>query len=62
MTEERAQTDIDATFSTAEQAGLKLAIKGRLIALVLVGLWLVPKRGADRAADIILALLVLAAL
>jgi len=62
MLEKSAQLDINQTFYAAEQAGLKLAIKGRLIALLLVGLWLVPTRGAERAADIILALLFLAAL
>jgi len=62
MTEARTQADIDATFDAAEQAGLKLAIRGRLIALLLVGSWLVLSRGVDRAADIILAVLVLAAL
>lgn len=62
MIEKSAQIDINQTFYAAEQAGLKLAIKGRLIALLLVGLWLVPTRGAERAADITLALLFLAAL
>lgn len=62
MAEVQIQTDIEKTFYAAEQAGLKLAIKGRLVALLLVGLWLVPTRGAERATDIVLALLVLAAL
>jgi len=62
MIEKSAQVDINQTFYAAEQAGLKLAIKGRLIALLLVGLWLIPTRGAERAADITLALLFLAAL
>ncbi|WP_169567549.1 adenylate/guanylate cyclase domain-containing protein [Sneathiella limimaris] len=55
-------SEIEQTLLGAEQQGLKLAIKGRLIALVVVGLWMVPSRGADRAADIILALVVLVAL
>lgn len=62
MIEKSAQIDINQTFYAAEQAGLKLAIKGRLVALLLVGLWLLPTRGAERAADIALALLFLAAL
>jgi hypothetical protein len=60
MSKDQVQIDIEQTFRAAEQAGLKLAIKGRLIALLLVGLYLVPTRGADRAADIIAALLALA--
>ncbi len=62
MSEDRTDQDTDRTFHAAEQTGLKLAIKGRLITLLFVGLWLVPSRGADRALDIIGALLVLAAL
>jgi adenylate cyclase len=54
--------DIDQTFQVAEQNGLKLAIKGRVVALLLVGLWLIPTRGAERALDIAFALLVLGAL
>lgn len=54
--------DIDQTFYEAEQAGLKLAIKGRLIALMLVGLWLVLTRAPERASSIIVAVAVLAAL
>ena len=55
MADWRAQTDIDTTFYAAEQAGLKLALKGRIIALMMVGLWLVLSRGPDRAVDFILA-------
>lgn len=62
MTKDQIQIDIEQTFRAAEQAGLKLAIKGRLIALLLIGLYLVPTRGAERAADIVAALLGLAAL
>ncbi len=42
-----------ATFLKAEQTGLKLAIKGRLVALALMALWIVLSRGAERAADLI---------
>ncbi len=62
MTQGQPQTDLDATFYAAEQAGLKLAIKGRLIALFLLGFLMVATRGPERAADIILAVLVLVAL
>tara|TARA_R110000787_G_scaffold108212_3_gene216516 strand:- start:8169 stop:9476 length:1308 start_codon:yes stop_codon:yes gene_type:complete len=62
VAKDQLDVDIEETFYAAEQAGLKLAIKGRLIALFLVGLWLIPTRGSERAADIILALFALAAL
>ncbi len=62
MTDRHVKTDIDATFYAAEQAGLKLAIKGRVAALSLIGLWLVASRGPERATDIILAVLIFAAL
>ncbi len=62
MAEDRPQSDVETLFAAAEQGGLKVAIKGRLIALVLVGLWLVPTRGAERAPGILLALAALAAL
>jgi adenylate cyclase len=58
----RIQTDIGATFSAAEQAGLKLAIKGRIIALVLVGIWLISTRGIDRAPGFLFALTTFAGL
>ncbi|MEQ9491758.1 MAG: adenylate/guanylate cyclase domain-containing protein [Alphaproteobacteria bacterium] len=62
MPDDKRQTDIEETFYAAEQSGLKLAIKGRLVALLLVGIWLISSRGADRAADIAVAILVVAAL
>jgi len=52
------QSDVDRLFGAAEQAGLKLAIKGRLAALVVICLLMVLSRGADRAPDFILATLV----
>lgn len=54
------KTDVDRMFDIAEQAGLKLAIKGRTVALAVVGLLLVYTRGADRAPDFILAILIFA--
>ncbi len=62
MSDSPTQTDADQMFDAAEQAGLKLAIKGRLAALVVLGLWLTISRGLDRAPDFILATLVFAAL
>ena len=49
-------------FDAAEQAGMKLAIKGRLAALAVVGLLLVLSRGPERAPDFILAITVFAIL
>ncbi len=50
--------DIDQAFVQAEQAGLKVAIKGRLVALVLLGVFLVVSRSADpaRAVEFFLAI------
>ncbi len=62
MTDRDVETDIEATFTAAEQAGLKLAIKGRLVALLLLGFWMTVTRGPERAADTILAVLFLAVL
>ncbi len=62
MTDTPVQTHIDATFSRAEQAGLKLAIKGRIIALSVVGLWLVVSRGPEHAVEYLTPVLVFAAL
>ena len=45
----------DRMFYEAEQAGLKLAIKGRIIAVVLIATILAITRGADRAPEFILA-------
>ncbi len=47
------EKDIEATFLQAEQTGLKLAIKGRLVAIVLMGIWLASTRGSDRSIDFI---------
>ncbi|MDA0239313.1 MAG: adenylate/guanylate cyclase domain-containing protein [Proteobacteria bacterium] len=39
--------DVQDTFDRAEQTGLRLAIKGRVVALVLLGFWLGVSRSAD---------------
>ena len=62
MADDRIKIDLEQTFYGVEQSGLKLAIKGRLIALVLVGLWLVSTRPPERATGIVIALSGLAAL
>tara|TARA_Y100000588_G_scaffold144932_1_gene158840 strand:- start:206 stop:367 length:162 start_codon:yes stop_codon:yes gene_type:complete len=36
-----AQESVSATFAQVEQTGMKLAIKGRIVAIVLMGIWLI---------------------
>ena len=55
-----AQESISATFAQVEQTGMKLAIKGRIVAIVLMGIWLIASRPADRAGEFITVLSVLA--
>ena len=50
---EEQNTEILATFRKAEQDGLKLAIKGRLVAIVLLVLWLLWSRGLGPAVEIL---------
>lgn len=54
MTDNTGDT-IDVTFRQAEQVGLKLAIKGRLVAVVLIALWLILSRSGDRAWEFVIA-------
>src|SRR2546421_3247399 len=56
--------DLNDTFLRAEQGGLKLAIIGRTVALVLLGVWLVGSRARDpaRAIEYVVLLSVFAAL
>lgn len=56
--------DAGETFLRAEQAGLKLAIIGRIGALVLMGVWLIGTRADDpaRALGYVLVLSIFAAL
>ncbi|MEM9684605.1 MAG: hypothetical protein AAF942_15135, partial [Pseudomonadota bacterium] len=42
-----ARSDPAETFADAERTGLKLAIKGRLIALFLMGAWFAVSRAAS---------------
>ena len=62
MARNQIRIDIGRMFQAAEQTGLKLAIKGRLVAILLIGLWLLATRGTERAPDIIAALVTLAGL
>ena len=55
-----AQESISATFAHVEQTGMKLAIKGHIVAIVLMGIWLIASRPADRAGEFITVLSVLA--
>ncbi len=59
-----ASHDVEETFLRAEHTGLKLAIIGRTVALVLLGIWLVGSRVEDpaRAFNYLIALSVFAAL
>ncbi len=56
--------DLQRTLEEAERAGLKLAIKGRLVALALLALWFVVSRSSDpaRALDFAVVIGVFAAL
>ena len=60
MSNNPVQTDVSQMFLAAEQNGLKLAIKGRLAAVLLVGLMMALSRGPERAPEFILAMLVFA--
>ena len=64
MTSADASRNVAETFLRAEQSGLRLAIIGRTVALVLLGAWLVGTRARDpsRALDYLLLLSVFAAL
>jgi adenylate cyclase len=56
--------DVDDMFLRAEETGLKLAIIGRTVALVLLGIWLLSSRADDpvRLLNYVIALSVFAAL
>lgn len=58
MTDERSQADTDSTFYAAEQTGLRLAIKGRLIAVCGLCLFLAISREPERAAGFAIVALV----
>src|SRR5688572_17025479 len=64
MSQADASRDVNETFLRAEQSGLKLAIIGRTVALVLLGVWLVGSRARDpaRALDYLMLLSGFAAL
>ncbi|NIR92067.1 MAG: adenylate/guanylate cyclase domain-containing protein [Gammaproteobacteria bacterium] len=64
MTPADVSRDVEELFLRAEQSGLKLAIIGRTVALVLLGIWLVGSRADDpvRVYNYLTALSVFAAL
>ncbi len=62
MTDGQKRADTEELFYAAEQAGLKIAIKGRLATLLVVGSFMAISRGQDRALDFILATLLFMAL
>ena len=51
---EELNAEIQATFQNAEQVGLKLIIKGRLLAILLVVLWKLWSRGMTLAPEVLL--------
>ncbi|MEM8795523.1 MAG: adenylate/guanylate cyclase domain-containing protein [Pseudomonadota bacterium] len=55
MSDTTKAANSDHLFTEAERAGLKLAIKGRIVAVVLITALLALSRGADRAPEFLLA-------
>ena len=55
MSSSQSIQQTDDMFYAAEKAGLKLAIKGRIVTVVLVTLLMVLSRDAERAPDFLLA-------
>ncbi|NKB59268.1 MAG: hypothetical protein GKS00_23335 [Alphaproteobacteria bacterium] len=55
-----AHESTTATFQEVEQTGLKLAIKGRIVAIVFMGAWLIVSRPLDRALEFVTLLSVFA--
>ncbi len=49
--ESTAQESTTATFEEVERSGMKLAIKGRIVAIIFMGLWLIASRPLDRAIE-----------
>ena len=58
MNSDPKKTEYDRMFYAAEQAGLKLAIKGRIVTVLLVATVMAVSRGAARAPDFMLAAVV----
>lgn len=57
-----AEDSISSTFQEVERTGMKLAIKGRVAAIVLMGIWLIASRPAERAWEFIAVFAILALL
>ena len=62
MSSDIQKTDPDQMFYAAEQAGLKLAIKGRIVTVVFVSTLMAVTRDAERAPDFVLGGLLFVAL
>ena len=62
MNSDTKKTESDQMFYAAEQAGLKLAIKGRITTVVFVATFMALTRGSERAPDFIFAGLLFVAL
>ena len=62
MTENELQTDLEQTFQKAEQAGLRLAIRGRLIALLAIAGWYLLSRPLPVVLQVLSVVAVFAAL
>lgn len=56
------ESGLEHTFASAEQSGLKLAIKGRLTALLLIWLYMIASRDSERLTDITTTAAILALL
>ena len=53
MTEDKLQTELEWTFLEAEQAGLRMAIRGRLIALLAIAGWYLLSRQLPVALQVV---------
>lgn len=51
QTDEKPYDSIAATFREVERSGMMLAIKGRVVAIVCMGAWLIASRPPDRALE-----------
>lgn len=62
MQTNRGPSDIESMFLAVERANLRLAIKGRMVTILVVGCWLIWSRGTDRLVGVSGGMAVLAIL
>lgn len=62
QSDESARDSIAATFREVERTGMRLAIRGRLVAIVVIGVWLIASRPPSRIGEFLIALSAFAAL